>query len=88
MRVHAAQSGLPAVVWVVVGLGALLTLSVSWFFTTQTFAVHFWMVALTASLVGLIIWLLVMLDHPFLGRVSIGPDVFEQLYSSVMATGR
>jgi hypothetical protein len=87
MRIHNVESGLPAAVWVVVVFGAVITLSVSWFFKTTTFAVHFWMVAITASLLGLIIWLLAMMDHPFRGQVSIGPDVFEQVYTTLMATG-
>lgn len=86
MRMHVVESGLPAVVWVVVGLGAVVTLSVGWFFKTTTFSVHLWMECLTAVLLGLIIWLLVMLDHPFLGRVSIGPEPFEQVYTSLMTT--
>jgi hypothetical protein len=86
MRLHNVESGLPAVVWVVVALGALITLSVGWFFKTTTFAVHFWMEALTALLLGLIIWLLVMMDHPFLGQVSIGPEAFERVYTSLMKT--
>lgn len=87
MRLHNVQSGLPPAVWVVVALGAVITLSVSWFFTTVSFTVHFWMVTLTALLLGLIIWLLVILDHPFLGEVSIGPEPFEQVYTSLMTTG-
>lgn len=87
MRLHSVESGLPSVVWVVVVLGAVITLSVSWFFKTASFTVHFWMVTLDAALLGLIIWLLVVLDHPFLGRVSIGPEPFEQVYHSIMITG-
>jgi len=88
MRLHNVGSGLPAAVWVVVALGAVLTLSVSWFFQTISFSVHFWMVTLTAALLGLIIWLLVVLDHPFLGQVSIGPEPFEQVYDALMTTRR
>jgi hypothetical protein len=84
MRLHSVQSGLPVVVWIIVGSGAVITLSMSWFFKTHTFAVHFWMVTLTAILLGLIIWLLVMLDYPFRGAVSIGPDAFEQVYRGLM----
>jgi hypothetical protein len=87
MRLHNVQSGLPSAVWVVVALGAVITLSLSWFFQTVSFAVHFWMVSLTATLLGLIIWLLVVMDHPFLGEVSIGPEPFEQVYATIM-TGR
>jgi hypothetical protein len=86
MRLHNVESGLPAAVWVVVALGAVITLSVSWFFQTMSFAVHFWMVTLTAALLGLIIWLLVVMDHPLRGEVSIGPKPFEQVYATLMAT--
>lgn len=87
MRLHAVESGLPTAVWVVIVLGALITLSVSWFFETVTFSVHFWMVTLTAALLGVIIWLLVVMDHPFRGEVSIGPEPFEQVYVTIMGKG-
>ena len=87
MRLHSVQSGLPEAVWLVVILGAAITLSVSWFFQTATFAVHFWMVTITAALLGAIIWLLAILDHPFLGEVSIGPEPFEQVYVTIMTPG-
>lgn len=87
MRLHNVQSGLPPAVWVVVALGAVITLSVASVFKTTSFTVHFWMVTLTAVLLGLIIWLLVVLDHPFLGEVSIGPEPFEQVYTSLMTSG-
>ena len=88
MRLHSVESGLPGAVWVVVALGAVICLSVSWFFETVTFAVHFWMVTLTALLLGAIVWLLVALDHPFLGEVSIGPEPFEQVYATIMTPAR
>lgn len=84
MRLHNVDTGLPAAVWVVVALGAVLTTSVSWFFNTRSFIVHFWMVSITSLLLGCIIWLLVVLDHPFLGSVSIGPGAFEQVYTGLM----
>jgi branched-chain amino acid transport system substrate-binding protein len=84
LRLHSVTTGLPSVVWIVVALGAALTLSVCWFFRTRNLSVHFWMVSITSTLLGSIIWLLVVLDHPFLGEVSIGPEAFEQVYSSLM----
>ena len=85
MRLHSVATGLPSAVWVVVGLGAVLTMCVAWFFKTENFSVHFWMVTLTALLLGSIIWLLVVFDHPFLGSVSIGPEAFEDVFTSLMA---
>ncbi len=86
MRLHSVESGLPLPVWVVIALGGALTLSVGSFFQTKSFAMHFWMMTLTASIIGLIIWLLAMMDHPFLGEVSIGPEPFEQVYNTIMTS--
>jgi hypothetical protein len=85
MRLHIVlEGGLRSVVWVVVALGAVVTLSVSWFYQTVSFPVHFWMVTLTAVLLGLIIWLVAMMDHPFRGEVSIPPEPFQHVYDSLM----
>jgi hypothetical protein len=84
MRLYSVTTGLPTAVWIVVALGAVLTLSVCWFFRTLNLSVHFWMVTITSALLGSIIWLLVVLDHPFLGSVSVGPEAFEQVYTSLM----
>lgn len=87
MRLHSVTSGLPAAVWIVIAFGAVLTLSVSWFFKTHSFVAHFWMVAIMSMLLGLIIWLLVVMDHPYLGSVSISSEAFEQVYNSLMGAG-
>ncbi len=87
MRLHSVQTGLPSAVWVVVVLGAIITISAGWFFLTLSFSLHFWMMTLTSALLGLIIWLLVVMDHPFIGAVSVGPGPFVQVYKTVMASG-
>lgn len=86
MRLHNVQVGLPAEVWIVVIIGAITILLFSCFFKTANFAVHFWLGTFIAVLLGSIIWLLVVLDHPFLGRVMIGPDAFERAYQTLMTS--
>ena len=41
---------------------------------------HFWMTALLSSLLGLMIFLLAAMDHPYLGNLSVGPDAFQVVY--------
>jgi hypothetical protein len=36
-------------------------------------------------LVAILIFLVLVVDHPFRGEVSIGPDAFELVYGQVMA---
>jgi hypothetical protein len=47
---------------------------------------HFWMTALLSSLLGLMIFLLAAMDHPYLGNLSVGPDAFQVVYDQTMQT--
>jgi hypothetical protein len=49
---------------------------------------HFWMTVLLSVLLGLMIFLLAAMDHPYLGVVSVGPEAFEVVYDQLMKPGR
>jgi len=84
MRLMTVESRLPVSVWVVVVLGALATLAITWFFQASSFKVHFWMTLIFSALVGLIIQLLAVMDHPYLGDFSISPKAFRIVYDQLM----
>jgi hypothetical protein len=44
------------------------------------------MTALLSSLLGLMIFLLAAMDHPYLGNLSVGPDAFQVVYDQTMQT--
>jgi hypothetical protein len=39
-----------------------------------------------ALFLGIVIFMIAALDHPFRGGVSIGPDAIQQVYDSLMNT--
>jgi len=84
MRLMSVQSRLPKSVWIVVVLGAIATLAITWFFQARSFKVHFWMTLIFSALLGLIIQLLAVMDHPYLGDFSIGPQAFQVVYDQLM----
>lgn len=75
-RVRLQHSALGPDIWAVLLLGAFLTIAINYAFGMQ-FYLHLACVAAVALIVSSMIFLLVVLDHPFQGKYSIGTDAFE-----------
>jgi hypothetical protein len=84
LRLQAVSTSLPAALWWVVGIGAILSISITWFFHVSNRTLHLLMVLLASSLIGLLIFLTAAMDNPFRGEVSIGPDAFVVVYEQLM----
>ncbi|MGI4798324.1 MAG: hypothetical protein ACRYG8_30635 [Janthinobacterium lividum] len=83
-RLNAVTTGLPGALWALVILGALISITVTLFFDTQSLSMHFWMTVLMSTLLGLMVFLIATLDNPFRGKVSVGPDALSLVYAQVM----
>ena len=87
-RLNSVQSEMPGPLWVMVIVGALICIAVSWFLHVQSFAVHFWMTVLFSSLLGLLIFLIAVLDNPYRGRLSVTPEPLERVYEQIMSPSK
>ena len=70
---------------VVVVLGGCLTIVLTYFLGLERFKLHVVMTAFCAVMVSLLIFMIFVVDHPYRGDVSIGPDAFELVYEQMMA---
>jgi hypothetical protein len=84
LRVDAASASLPGIMWLVIGAGALLSLSASFFFKVQDARLHGIMVVLLASFMGLIIFMILALDRPFRGELGVRPDAYQIIYDQLI----
>ena len=82
-RLSNVTTGLPAVLWWVVAVGAAINIVLIWL-QDMELHVHLILGAALASILGLVIFLLAELDYPFRGEVSIGPDAIARAYEDVM----
>lgn len=78
-RLHASHSSLPAVMWFTLLMGALLTVAYACIFGARHAGMHSTFVAALGAMIGLILYTIYALDHPFSGITTVGPDAFEQL---------
>jgi hypothetical protein len=83
-RLRSVKQGLPAAVWWVVVLGALLSIAVTWLFQMKRFALHITLTVALSSLLGLLVFLMAAMDNPYRGSYSVGPDAFKLVYESLM----
>jgi hypothetical protein len=83
-RLLSVTAGLSGALWTLVLLGAGINIAVTWCFHLQNQRMHVWMTVLISSLLGLMIFLLAAMDHPYLGRLSVSSEPFQLVYEQVM----
>lgn len=86
LRAESISGSVPGVIWYVVLLGALLTLVFGYLFVVKSFWFHGLLVSLLGAVIGLLIFLIAALDHPYWGEVSVSPQAYELVLSKVMSS--
>lgn len=79
VRLLSSRSGLPESMWVVLLLGAAITIAFSYLFDTDRVVSHALMVGALSGTIALILFLIAALEYPFSGAARVAPEAFEQL---------
>jgi len=85
LRLNAVSTGLPASLWAVVLLGAVLNTMLLYLFWVENVPLHAILVAIFATFIGLLLFLTAAMDNPFRGQFSVSPDSFQDVIDNVMA---
>jgi hypothetical protein len=85
LRLQAVPTGLPAALWSVVLIGAVLNVGLTYLFWTDNLTVHALLVGIMAVFVGLLIFLTAAMDNPFRGEFSISAEAFQTVLDNVMS---
>jgi hypothetical protein len=83
-RVNLVQGGLPAAVWYVVMIGALVIIVLTWLLVIKNKKLDMLVNILTSALLGTLIFLVAAMDNPFRGEFSVHPTPFQSLLDGVM----
>jgi ABC-type iron transport system FetAB permease component len=74
-RVSTSEASIPGELWVLLlGGGAVIT-AFTYLFGTRDLLIHAAAVALTAALMGFVMYLIFALEHPFVGALSVAPAI-------------
>ena len=84
MRLDSVERRLPGVLWLVIVLGAFISLTSSFYFPVEDVRVHRVQVGLLAGFIGLVIFMILALDRPYRGDLGLKPRPYEILYEHLM----
>jgi hypothetical protein len=77
MRLVAAEEGIPAVLWAVLIFGGVAAIGFTYLFGLQNTWAHRLMVLTLAAVIGLVLFTIGAMEHPFSGGARIGTGAFE-----------
>jgi hypothetical protein len=84
LRLDAASTSLPAVMWAVIVVGAFISLTACFFFKVEDARLHGILVTLLAIFMGLVIFMIFALDRPFRGDLGLPADPYQLIYDQLM----
>jgi Protein of unknown function (DUF4239) len=84
LRLQAVSTGLPAALWSVVLIGALLNGLLTYLFWVENLRLHAILDAILAIFIALLIFLTAAMDNPFRGQFSVSSDAFKTILEKVM----
>jgi hypothetical protein len=83
IRLNAVSSGIPAILWYVVAIGAAVNIVLVWLLDVK-FIAHLFLGGIASLFLATLIALVAAMDCPFRGEVSIAPDAFESVYQQLL----
>jgi hypothetical protein len=88
LRLQSVPSGLPAALWSVVLVGAVLNIALTYLFWTDNLGMHALLVGMLAIFIALLVFLTAAMDNPFRGEFSISSEAFQGVLDNVMNRGK
>ena len=83
-RTDLADSHLPATLWTVLLMGGALTILNGYFFFIEDTRFHIVLLSILTMFIALMIFLILALDRPFRGEVSVSADSYRTIRDRVM----
>ncbi|HMF28539.1 MAG TPA: hypothetical protein VKE42_07190 [Candidatus Cybelea sp.] len=77
--------GINSILWVVLILGAYITVGFTYLFGWDDTVMQQLMIGGLSLMIGLVMFLVMALDFPFRGSIAVGPDAFEALLRTLNA---
>jgi hypothetical protein len=77
MRLVAAEEGIPAVLWSVLIFGGIAAVGFTYLFGLENTWAHRLMVLTLSAVIGLVLFTIGAMEHPFSGGARIGTEAFD-----------
>jgi hypothetical protein len=82
-RLFVGQQGIGTTLWIVIVLGSIVTIGYACAFQIHSLRTHLAVTGLMAVMFGLMAFLIVAMDHPLWGHLSVGPDALVSTRANI-----
>jgi uncharacterized membrane protein YraQ (UPF0718 family) len=82
-RLIAADTGIPNEIWAILVIGSFITVAISYFFGMHSVRMHYALTGTLAASLALVLVLILALDWPFQGEVSIGSEAYAAVRDQI-----
>jgi len=72
--------------WLVIWIGAAISISVGYFFHLEDVRLHGVLIGLIAGFLAIAVFLIIANDRPFMGEHSVSPDSYRLIMDTLMRT--
>lgn len=79
IRMLDSRMGIPALMWVTLILGGVVTVAFTFFFGVENLKTQVVMAGMLATIVALMLFTIMCMDFPFTGDIRITPEAFRQI---------
>src|SRR5215210_177108 len=83
MRLVAAEEGVPGVLWAVLIFGGIAAVGFTYLFGLESTWAHRLMVVILAAVIGLVLFTVGAMEHPFSGGARIGTGAFDLILERI-----
>jgi hypothetical protein len=88
LRIDAVESGLSAVMWTVIWVGAAISVGVAYLYKIEDPKLHAALVSLMGGFLAVVLFMIVVNDRPFYGQVSVSSDPYKLILERVIDRSR
>jgi Protein of unknown function (DUF4239) len=81
-RLFSLTSGIPAILWYTVAVGAVVNMILIWLFDLRPHA-HWILGGLISFYLSTIISVIALMDHPYRGALGLSPQAFQMIYDQM-----
>jgi FtsH-binding integral membrane protein len=83
LRLNENETELPILFWLLLVGGGAITLGFTLFFRAPNARAHYLMVIMMTGVVAFVLFLIMELDDPFVGSISVSPAPFERVLTTI-----
>jgi Protein of unknown function (DUF4239) len=81
LRINSTETEIPPPIWLPIILGAIITIFCAMLLDIEHGRMHLILNSLLGALIGIFLFVIILLDHPYTGSLGLKPKAYKQIFT-------